>query len=98
MLHCWPMYKAEKAQGARFAGPLSMKCESRGDAVPAKVGSGGSSSALFTKAAHLLPPPKAAPCGNHLSVFRGSSERKFNFLLFLFKKKNLIHNCNTWVS
>lgn len=37
MIHCWLMYKAEKAQGGRFAGPLSMKCESGGDAVLAKV-------------------------------------------------------------
>lgn len=54
VLHRWLMYKAEKAQGERFVGPLSMKCESRGDAVLAKAAS--SSSALFKKAAHLLRP------------------------------------------
>lgn len=95
MLHCWPMYKAEKAQGARFAGPLSMKCESR----PGKSGQlqeqlctlpeSCSSSSAFLKLRHV----------ETTFLFSvGSSERKLNFLLFLFKKKNQIHNCNTWVS
>lgn len=92
MLHRWLMYKAEKAQGGRFVGPLSMKCESRGDAVLAKAAS--SSSALFKKAAHLLRPLQGAQCGNRLflPVIHAkesfSSKSSAHFLLYLFEKSN----------
>lgn len=92
VLHRWLMYKAEKAQGGRFVGPLSMKCESRGDAVLAKAAS--SSSALFKKAAHLLRRLKGAQCGNRLFLPMIHVKESFcskssaHFLLYLFEKSN----------